>query len=98
MKIETTGCCALIQLRATNDTTKEEIKERMDEMLRDQNQAWYNTPNDGSGATSMFCIVTLPYEKPLKKTLKDLGFKKINTFKRRAGYPEGKNQIMILNI
>lgn len=98
MMYNLTGCCALIQFRGTNKTQPKEIKNFINILKEGRKEDYMGTPNSGHGATCIFAIVTSPHEKYFEQRLIDEGFKKIHSFDRRTGYPEGKNVMYVLNI
>ncbi len=82
-----TNCCAFCQLSMSSDATIEEIQEALDLLKEERrSQIWYGTGTDAGGQTSTFTITT-PSEKELAEKLESLGYKKVNEFDRRNGYP-----------
>jgi len=94
-----TACCALCQLSGLNNETK--FDDLMQELLHlsaeSRNKDFKVGDDSGKGQTSVF-VITTPNEKQLRKTLKAAGFKKVHSFKRRQGYPEGKLKMYITNL
>ncbi len=88
-------CCALCQLTANNNTSKEEITKHIDR-LKEEAKEWWNLADIYSGERACFVIVT-PDEKPLEQRLIELNFKEITQFDRRNGYPAGKLKMYFLN-
>jgi hypothetical protein len=94
-----TSCCALAHLTMTSDTDIEEIKEALNLLKEEKrNQDYYGTDHDAGGQTAVFTITT-PSEEQLALNLQACGFKKVNEFERRNGYPStGILSMWVVNI
>lgn len=93
-----TDCCALCQLsRVNNKTPKKVIQNILEKMSIEKKNNTEVGISTGKGQTAVFTIVS-PGEDVLRKNLKSLGFKKVTTFERRVGYPEGMLDMYIKNL
>ena len=91
-----TSCCALGHLSGLNNNTSyEELKEKLSVLKEQAKKEYRISDNSGEGQTSVFTIVT-PGEKVLENTLKSIGFQEIHNFKRRNGYPQTGNLKMFI--
>jgi len=85
-----TGCCAFTQLRASNETTREELSELMREHEQSVRVKW--NPRKGlGGAPTLWCVTVMPHEGALAEVLRGLGWTERFQFPRRVGYPKGYN-------
>lgn len=96
--VNPTSCCALCHITCSNDDPIEDLKAEVDK-LKEKALAedYLGTGPDYGGQRAAFVIVT-PAETTLRKNLEDLGFKLVNTFDRRNGYPKtGRLSMYMLN-
>ena len=92
-----TDCCAFGQLSRMNNLTSEE---QLDRVLAEQRLGMLRNNevgvSHGHGQTSFFTVIS-PGEDKLEALLIKKGFKYVNTFKRRVGYPDGMLKMYIIN-
>jgi hypothetical protein len=98
MKKTITDCCALCQISGVNNATSlYELELKLGILTSEMVKNTEVGGNSGLGQTSVF-VVTSPGEEVLEYNLKRTGFKKVNTFERRKGYPIGVLKMYIKNL
>lgn len=94
----TTACCALAQINGIgNNTPIADIRKELDLLKEESKEVYVPGDTSGRGQRAVF-VITTPDETLLRANLKVLGFKKVHTFSRRKGYPDGKLKMYIKNI
>lgn len=91
-----TSCCALTQVTMNNRHSLEQIKEIVERIKSETKREW-NIHNRGGGERAIFVIATMPHEEILAQNLLKAGFKKVYSFARRNGYPEGYNDMWMIS-
>lgn len=90
------SCCALCQITCGNSDSIEDIKEMVDKTKAESKEVWH--PKDRRSGERAILVITNPYEWPLAKKLRRIGFKPIAEFDRRNGYPaDGMLTMWFLN-
>ncbi len=90
-----TACCALMQMTASDEDSKEDLNLFIQALKRESFSKKYN-PQLPDGQRCIFCITTSE-EKNLRKNLRELGFTVSRVFNRRNGYEPGVLTMWMLN-
>jgi hypothetical protein len=82
-----TNCCAICLMRANNDTTTIDLKEAIENKIKEaKSQNWKGTNAEAGGQRLILCVTT-PEENNLESNLRQhLNSKILTKFNRRKGY------------